>query len=247
MKRSNRVYLLLGAVLVFLFSIVTSLQGLGTAMGMPAATTDNQVYLPVILNNWPYTMAAISNVADGEVLNIYCTNWDTCRNAPSSNETWDGPASTVGSTFASGYDYIIQRIFYFFDTTTIPVGAQITKATLYVYVSQWYNGNDTVHVVRSTADIPLDTDDFSKFENVSGGSTNPSSTYSWMSIELDEDALEWIAKGETTKLALIHDYDLNNITPVGRNDVLVAMSEDSEYRPYLEVTYSVGSAGPISP
>jgi len=238
MKRSNRAYLLLGGVLVSLFSIVTSLQGLGTAMGMPAATADIQTYLPLILNNSPYTMTAISNVADGEVLNIYCTNWETCRNAPSSNETWDGPASTVGSSFASGFDYIVQRIFYFFDTTTIPVGAEIMEATLYVYVSEWHNGNDTVHVVRSTADIPLDTDDFSKFENVSGGSTNPSSTYSWMSIDLDDAALDWITTGDTTKLALIHEYDLNNITPVGRNDVLVAMSEDSEHRPYLEVTYS---------
>jgi hypothetical protein len=240
MRKSNKAFLLLGSVFVLMFSIVYSLQGLGgVVMRTPESTTDHQVYIAVILNP-PHTMTAISNIADGEVMNRNCTNWETCRNAQSSNTSLQGlVVGTVGASLTSEYAYVVQRTFYFFDTTTIPIGAEITEATLYLYVSDWKNGNNIVHVVRSTADTPLDTDDFSEFENVSGGSTNPSSTYSWMSIDLDEAALNWIVGGDTTKLALIHDYDLNNITPVARNDLLVAMSEDSENRPYLEFTYAV--------
>jgi len=241
MNMSNKAFVLLGGML-FILILIT--QSLGPVMGMSIEAPDNQVYIPLVVENSPQTITAISSVDDGEVLNVYCTNWETCRNAPSSNQFWEGlEVGTVGASFASGYDFIVQRTFYFFDTSSIPAGAQIIQATLNVYVSEWKNGNDTVHVVRSTADIPLDTDDFSKFENVSGGSANPFSTYSWMRIDLDEAALDWIVKGDTTKLALIHDFDLNNIEPVGRNDVLMAMSEDSESRPYLEITYALSDVG----
>ncbi len=238
MKRKNSAYLLFGSVLIVLFSIVTSLQGSENTTEAVAENSDYLAYLSLIRKNSPYVMTVNSNLADGEVLNLFCTNWESCRNAQSSNRNWEGlERGTVGASFLSRFDFVVQRVFYFFDTTSIPNDAQIVKATLFVYVGEYANGNDTVHVVRSMADIPLDTRDFSKFENLSGGSTNPSSTLSWMSVDLDETALDWIVKGGETKLALIHDYDLNNVIPNGENDVLIAMSEDSEHRPYLEVVY----------
>lgn len=193
------------------------------------------------------TLTIYSNLTDGEVLNRWCSSdWNNCRNASTGNARWDNlTVGTIGATRGSGGDFTIQRIFLFFDTSSLPTNVQITGATLYVYAGQYQNGNKTIHIARSTAVTPLSTADYSRVEFVSGGSTTPNIPYSWMTINLNADALGWIVKGGTTRLALIHHMDLINIEPNAANDVLVALAEDGQHRPYLVVTYSTSATGGV--
>jgi hypothetical protein len=188
------------------------------------------------------TLTIYGDINDGEVLNRWCTSdWNTCRNAATGNERWEGlTVGTVGATYDSK-GYTIQRVFFYFDTSSIPSNAQITSVTLNVYAGQYQNGNKTIHVVRSSAGLPLTTADFSKIEYVSGGSVTPSSINSWMGISLNATGLNWIVKGGMTKLALIHTLDLNNTMPTVANDVLVGLTEDTQHRPYIKISYSTAS------
>ena len=58
-----------------------------------------------------------------------------------------------------------------------------------------------------------------------------------MNITLNAIALDWIAKGGTTKLALIHGLDLNNTVPNTSNSLPIAFAEDLQHRPSLVVTF----------
>ena len=204
----------------------------------------NYFYLPLVNKYIPQnsiTLTIFGQENDGEVLNNPCSDWDTCRNATNGTNMWQGlAAGTVGSILTDS-GYMISRPFLFFDTSVIPTNANIFSATLNVYAGQWQNGNRTIHVVPSMADIPLSISDFSKIQFVSGGSITPSSPNIWMQINLDSAALDWIIPGYVTKIALIHEFDLNNIMPNAPNDVLVALAEDIQHRPYLVVTYVLPS------
>jgi hypothetical protein len=238
-------------ILLLTLSSSTLFLVLGAALVSPSsglAADDHKVYLPAVSQSGQTeTITIYSDLADGEVLNRWCnSDWNSCRNASMGNARWEGlTVGTVGATLEAGGDYTIERIFFFFDTSSIPTNAQITGATLNVYAGQYQQGNKTIHVARSTANIPLTIADFSKVEFVSGGSTAPSSPYTWMSINLNAVALDWIVKGGMTKLALVHHMDLNNIEPTAANDVLVALAEDAQHRAYLVITYSTTTASGI--
>lgn len=186
------------------------------------------------------TITIYGDSADGEVLNRWCTNdWNTCRNASTGNARWQGlNVGTVGATRESGGDYTIQRTFLFFDTSSISADVQITGVTLYLYAGQYLNGTKTVHVSPSTASIPLTIADFNNVEFISGGSVTPTASNTWVSINFNSSALNWITKGGMTRVALIHDFDLNNDIPDVTNDIIVGLSEDTLHRPYLLISYS---------
>lgn len=190
------------------------------------------------------TVQIYADTADGEEINQYCTNWGECRNASRGTDMFQFTKGSVSSAFApnSPYGpYSVKRVFQFFDTTSIPTEAQITDATLNFYFEDVQIGNKTIHVVPSTANIPLRLRDFSEVQFVSGGSAT-SSANSWAAITLNQNAIGWINKDGITKLALIHEYDLNDITPTDINGVTVAMAENQTNRPYLEISYSVPAA-----
>jgi hypothetical protein len=202
----------------------------------------DNIYLPLSVRNGPQNMITktiYGEELDGEALNNPCDEWESCRNATNGTSVWQGlEAGTVGSIFTE-YGYMIARPFLFFDTSSIPSNAFISSATLNIYAGQWQNGNKTFHVVKASASLPLSNEDFSKIEYVSGGSKTPSSPFIWMEIPLNSTALSWIQPGDMTQFALVHDYYFRNITPTEPNDVLIAMAEDSEHKPYLTITYEV--------
>ena len=184
----------------------------------------------------PVTVTVHSQVTDGEVMNTDCSDWTTCRNSSSGTYAW---SSMSGGTVQAVYDdgvYQVKRVFFDFDTSAIPPSAHIEGAVLNVYAANYLFGSTMVHVVRSNADIPLSVADFSRLEFVSGGAAAPT-TIGWMNISLNPSALNWLVPGGTTKLALVHDFDLNDSTPSTRNSLLIAFAEDSQYRPSLVVTY----------
>ncbi len=91
-------------------------------------------------------------------------------------------------------------------------------------------GNPTIHIVNSTASIPLSYSGFGEIGNASGGSASllPST---WSTIQFSEEALTWITKGGTSSFFLIHELDLNNSQPMDANGVTISMAEATEFRP----------------
>ncbi|MEW6499215.1 MAG: hypothetical protein AB1589_43040, partial [Cyanobacteriota bacterium] len=169
------------------------------------------------------------------------SDWLTCRNASSGNARWqDMTVGTVGAGFSSSNStYLVERVFLFFDTSIIPSNANISSATLHLHSGQFLNGNNKIHMVPSTALIPLSISDFSRFSFISGGAVTPISPNAWMTVNFNSTALGWIVKNGLTKLALLNDLDLYNITPTSSNDVLVGLGEDSLYKPYLTIIYTL--------
>lgn len=203
---------------------------------------DLLTFLPLTMRNFSrgmITTTIFGEEDDGEVLNNPCENWENCRNSSLGTSIWQGlEMGTIGSIF-TGSHYMVARSFLLFDTSSIPSNANIIGATLNLYAGQYQNGNKTLHVVPSSASFPLSVEDFSKIEYVSGGSKTPSSPFIWMQIPLNLSALSWIQPGNTTQFALVHDYDFRNITPTEPNDVLIALAEDGEHKPFLSITYEV--------
>ena len=120
----------------------------------------------------------------------------------------------------------------------MPIDAQVLQATLHIYAGAFQNGDTTFHVVKSTADLPLSNADFGDLLFTSGGSATSSSPNEWLEIELSSAALDWIEAGGTTRLALVHDFDLHDVQPTVANDLLVGLAEHSSSPPYLEIKYS---------
>jgi hypothetical protein len=176
------------------------------------------------------------------VVIFHCSEYDSAnvvKNGKNSagNNRWEGlHVSTVGAGHNSG-GYTIERAFLYFDTTAIPANAVITDAKLMLYTGQCQNGSTTIHLVHSTAGNTLSAADYGKIEFQSGGSLLSPIPLSWATINFNPTARTWIAKDGTTKLALIHNNDLSNITPTAANDVLVATAEDTTHEPYLVLTY----------
>lgn len=200
----------------------------------------NQIHLPIVSKRMSQIVTTVEGqTTDGEVLYLNCLVWSTCRNAATGNANWqDLGVGTVGAGYTAPY-YFIQRIFLFFDTTSIPSGANITSVVLHMFAGQYQNGTKIFHVVPSTATIPLSTTDFGKISFVTGGAATPTSLNSWVSINFTPTALTWITKGGLTKVALLNEYDVYNVIPTTTNDITVGLTEDVPHRPYLEITYSM--------
>jgi hypothetical protein len=192
------------------------------------------IYLPLIRHQSPgtFTVTTYSQMTDGEMGKDGCISWDACRNGEIGTLGYDSePYGTVGASRDSA-GYQVKRLFLFFDTSAIPSDAIIQNAVLHLYAYTYQAGIVTLHVVPATANSPLIYNtDFGQIEFVSGGSATPQPD-NWVDISLQPSAFSWIG-GDITKLALIHDLDLNNSTPVQENWLTVALAEQSQQRPYL--------------
>jgi hypothetical protein len=180
-----------------------------------------------------------ADLDDGEILNINCSNWQECRSATSGSNHWAGlVVGTVGSTYnASGYT--IQRLFLNFDTTGIPANAIINMAAVHLFTGEYQNGLQSIILVPSTAHIPLTSSDFGRIQFSSAGGIKLIAPNTFTSIYLNDVGKAWISKGGITELALIHEYDFNNITPTSTNDTLIKLTENTLYPPVLEIVYSI--------
>jgi hypothetical protein len=199
------------------------------------------VFLPLLLRDASQNnkVQVTADLDDGEILNINCSNWQECRSATSGSNHWAGlVVGTVGSTYnASGYT--IQRLFLNFDTTGIPANAIINMAAVHLFTGEYQNGLQSIILVPSTAHIPLTSSDFGRIQFSSAGGIKLIAPNTFTSIYLNDVGKAWISKGGITELALIHEYDFNNITPTSTNDTLIKLTENTLYPPVLEIVYSI--------
>lgn len=207
----------------------------------PFVPTSSLVYLPLIIkanHSEPVELTIYSDNDDVEIVKLNCSSWDSCRNASTGDSAWDNLANgTISAAYASSL-YHIKRLFLFFDTSSIPSNAVIQNATLSIYADQYQTGDTSFHVVQSTSYQPPTAVDYNNLGIISGGS-DEATPNTWLHIDLNVNALNWIAKGGVTKMALIHERDFYNEIPTQNNGTLVALSEYADYKPYLTVTYVI--------
>lgn len=136
--------------------------------------------------------------------------------------------------------YNIQRSFLYFDTSSIPAGATIIEAKLYLYgASNPYNTD--IQVYEGTQADTLTTDDFDNYG--SAWSSNIRIVVGQYNvITLNSTALSGIAKGGTTKICLRqYDHDVLDVAPLTGVYIVSVYSIDQEGTdkdPYLSVSYT---------
>ena len=140
---------------------------------------------------------------------------------------------------AGGTYYYVDRSFVFFDTSSIPVGAVITSATLNLDINALGSGGSPTVVIQNGQPTyphdPLAAGDFySGNYNGNGGSATVSST-GWNSISLSSQGLSWINVGGETKFCLRTPNDINGVFNNGV-DAAIDTSQSGN-TPYLSVTY----------
>jgi len=176
----------------------------------------------------------------GELLNLGCLDWTLCRTARDANSRRTSLISgTVGASLNTPREYLIQRVFLFFDTSQIPDDALIQSASLRLCSIGQPIGTPTVHLVQSTASDSFSLEDFDRVGSESGGSITFSLPNQCLDLAFGPTALQWITSSGVTKIAIVHDFDVTNTVPVVQNLVVIALPDDPEYRARLDVTFYV--------
>ena len=149
---------------------------------------------------------------------------------------------TVGQTWGAS-KYWVYRGFLFFDTTHIPDSANVTSATLSVYIS--FDGSDTefnVTVQNGQPTYPHNPLEMGDYYYVhysgDGGSRNTTeiSGLGYWNLTLNEDGRDWINAEGTTKLCLRSNREINAVTPTGDETVTIRGLESGES--YVSILYA---------
>ena len=182
------------------------------------------------------TAIIYADVKDAEIGNVNCDTWIQCWNTSQGYFLLTGYAEGTVSADNLPEGFNVRRIFISFDTSSISSGAIVKKAELHFRTGGGSVGNPTIHIVNSTATIPLSYSGFGEAGNSSGGSASPL-PYSWSTIQFSQEALTWIVKGGVSSFFLVHDLDLKNEQPTDANGVTISMAEAAEFRPYIELIF----------
>lgn len=167
-------------------------------------------------------------------------DWDVSRNSNACNHLTSPGAQIEASFYFGAYD--IYRTFLYFDTSSIPEGAQIKDIKLKIYISGViYNEDDvSLCILSGNEDIsyPAICSDYNIAEyddNVIGSIRfSDLSIWKYYDIKLDNSCID---DNGYTKFILLTDIDRNDITPVGWNWITF-METNSVYCPKLEVSYT---------
>jgi hypothetical protein len=202
------------------------------------------------------THAVFSDLAyDGDIYQQNSNgNYTAARDAPWGYVESTQAIITVGQYYNiySGpvYYFKIWRGFSFFDTSSIPFGANITSAFLSLYVVQDWDYEQANLTVQNGQPIyphqPLIPTDYNYEDyNGSGGSKSTMDltigyyTYQF-NITLNAAGISWIAEGGTTKLIVRNQRDIGNITATLSDGEVIYDSAEAGglHSPKLYVTYT---------
>jgi hypothetical protein len=174
----------------------------------------------------------------GMLLNYGCPEWMNCRTARySNNYTPNQYSGIVRASFLSASNYEVSRIYLFFNTSEIPSNTTIVNAKLHLCSASTLIGNTMIHIVESTASTNFGVYDYSRIGNKSGGNIEFVSENECGEIDINSEGISWIKRGIIV-LAIVHDYDLNNIKPIIENEIEIALSLDKDNRPFMEIAYT---------
>jgi len=193
------------------------------------------------------------------------TDWNTIHDAATAQSSQSEFTNTQTKGPIAGCSdggYFIRRNFIPFDTSSLPDDANITSATLNLYIISKYNddndGDDWINVVGETtqADVEdlvlADYDQCGSVDNPDEGATRIDigdiTTSDWNTWTLNATGTSWISKTGYTKLGLREGHDcidraIDWTSGERYNGAYFRTSEyaGTDYDPYLEITYTVPS------
>ncbi len=156
--------------------------------------------------------------------------------------------NSIGNAFGSHY-YSNTRLFYSFDTESVPEGAEIKSAKLFLYAFDddvSHGEEKTLYLVEGTPSDPgsITASDYSEVGDLVLGSTNSEWIVNqWNYVELNLEGLAFVSQHQIPTFALRGWYDLNRSVPNSQNEIdvaIVAMEyPGTDKDPYLEITYTV--------
>lgn len=163
-----------------------------------------------------------------------------------------GTATTVqvvGQTLVGGIVYIVSRLYFGFDTSTIPAGATITGATVYFCADADSSTTDfLIKVYRYAWSSALCSSTEANYDGAYGGSATLEGTLrdtasGWTSGTYYSLAVDpaGINTSGFTRYTLVSAEDVNNSAPTGPEQVSVRMADyaGTSSDPYIEVTYTL--------
>lgn len=194
------------------------------------------------------------------------SKWNTARIATSGNS-----ANYIATTFntrtgKNSSNYVIERSFLPFDTTSLPDNAEVTSAKLKVFVQNKFNddndGDDWITVVQgfqpsttslTTADYDLAGTINNPVEGIDSSERKDITnivTREYLTFNLNTTGKGWVSLTGATKFALREGHDVLNSAFVGSfgqyNKLIFRALEWSGTAsdPVLEITYTVPSPPP---
>jgi hypothetical protein len=172
--------------------------------------------------------------------NVYATVHDATKGTIT--------ASSIDFYVGQSYplDYLIYRGFIFFDTSAIPDGATITRATLSLYGEVDNSSQDFFLIIQNgqptSPHNPLQSNDYYHANYSGNGGSFDTTSFSstgYNNITLNSTGRGWVNKTGTTKICLRSSRDINNLAPAMDEYVRIYASEYwSRYKPKLIVVYS---------
>lgn len=200
----------------------------------------------------PTTISIYSSTSDGFNL-AYSTDtsagqYSGIRTQASANVTYTNPVA-VGQL--KGDFFEVMRGYLYFDTSVIPIGANVTAATLKLYGEEDDSTADFNIVVQTATNAtyphdPLQAGDYDYNQYTgNGGQLNTSSFVvgAYNSISLNATGMSYIVSGNWTKLILRSDNDINAVQPTTNEYVRCNSSNNgnSATWPQLIITYDTGN------
>ena len=168
----------------------------------------------------------------------------------------DGQSSQTSTTTHSVATYYIfvfycTRIYFRFDTTSIPTGATITSADVKVYMhsTAGSNAGAEFHRLFQSDDLTSDNEDlYQSFTSTDADTTTDvGNSAGWKTFEVDGDLLTYlqtqVTAGNKTAVILRNKLDYDGTQPSGiESHNFYGLDDDDvggvDYRPYLTVDYT---------
>jgi Bacterial TSP3 repeat len=242
---------------ILISGIATSTSITLTTAGGGATTTSASFIVQVPPTTITLTKKFYSNANDGYVFSRQ-TSWSAARSTNSGysmSSTADSGWGNITENDGIGY-FQNGQSHYFFDTSLISPYADVIGANLGVYgnYNSAYNTNNLkLSVVGSPLFAAATASDANKAGATEYTDTRQSvpnqNSSAYIVFPLNSAGRSAVNKASTTALATRTSYDIDNLTPTGRNLMMMYYSEstDPNQRPYLEVTYTVPAPKIILP
>lgn len=197
-----------------------------------------RTYLPLTSNYNPNQITVYGMAEDVETGMIGCS-WSDCFTSSMADFIYQGyPVGTVAGSKNDNETYTLKKIFLFFDTSAIPDTATINSITFGIKTGPYLNGNPSVFLVKSNANIPVQYSDLNRYINNYSLIRFSPEVETWQNETVIPSRSDWIDKTGVTKLALVEFSEIVQIAPNSVNDAVFYLAEDTANRPYLTIEFS---------
>ncbi len=202
----------------------TGTQTLGTVNGMTAdASSQSHTYN--------------SSNADGYVGKYSMTSWDDAHDGATGNEVLkDDSYTSQAGAYKVGLYWGCRRVFFYFDTSSIPDNATITDVKLHMY-GYSAGTNQVVCALKGTQADTLANEEYDSYTGSPYG-TCTWAVNAWNVITFNAQGRADINLTGVTKICVMeYTHDFLDSGSTVSNMFGLYFNEDANHKPYLEVYY----------